>query len=149
MKIARESIYIAIIGLADLVTTMLWVRYHGASEGNPVFAQYLRMGFAWFVLVKLIMLACPLFLLEFARRRRPRFTLRASRFAIGAYCGLYLVGFLHLNPNAIHPTAAEAAVPPAIARSEQNRRHDSAHKRDRKPAIPSKIDSSAQLASAR
>ena len=113
MKIARESIWIAIIGLADLITTVLWVRYHGAHEANPVFAHYLQMGLAWFALMKLVLLAGPIFVLEWARRKNPRFTLRAARFAIGAYCGLYIVGFLHLNPNAVRPQSAMAELPPA------------------------------------
>lgn len=149
MKIARESVYIAVIGVADLVTTLLWVKYHGASEGNPVFSLYLRMGFAWFVLMKLILLACPLFLLEFARRRRPRFTLKASRFAIGAYCGLYVVGFFHLNPNAIHPVSAEASVPPKLAKGEQLRREEARARRDRKPSPQSRLNPRADLASSR
>lgn len=149
MKIARESIYIAVIGIADLITTLLWVKYHGASEANPVFAHYLQMGFGWFALMKLTLLACPLFLLEWARRRRPQFTLKASRFAIGAYCGLYVVGFMHLNPNTIHPASAEASVPPQLARSEINRRHDSPNRRNRKQTLTSRIGEIAQLASAR
>jgi hypothetical protein len=148
MKIARESIYIALIGLADLVTTLLWVHNRGASEGNPVFSQYLRMGFGWFVLMKLILLACPLFLLEFARQRRPQFTLRASRFAIGAYCGLYIVGFLHLNPNAIHPTSAEAAVPPSMVKTEWMYQQEATHRRSPKPSVPHASHAS-ELASAR
>jgi hypothetical protein len=39
MKIAKESILIAIIGIADLITTLTWIHYHGAQEGNPVFAH--------------------------------------------------------------------------------------------------------------
>ena len=112
MKIARESLWIAAIGIADLITTLIWVHYHGAQEGNPVFAHYLRMGIVWFALMKILLLAGPIYLLEWARRRRPRFTLNASRVGIGAYCGMYALGFLHLNPDIIHPTSAVASPGP-------------------------------------
>jgi hypothetical protein len=126
MKIARESIWIAIIGLADLITTVLWIHYHGAAEANPVFAHYLQMGVIWFALMKLFLLAGPIFVLEWARQRRPRFTRVASRFAIGAYCGLYVIGFLRLNPDLIRPASAEAALPPqAMAHKYFRFRHPS------------------------
>ena len=115
MKIAKESVFIAVIGLADLVTTVTWVSYHGAQEANPVFAHYLSMGLGWFALMKLVLLVAPIYLLEWARRRRPKFTLNASRFAIGAYCGLYVIGVAHLNPGMLRPKSAEAAVYPLMS----------------------------------
>lgn len=97
MKLSRESLIIFIIGLADLATTLAWVKMHGAEEANPVFAHYLAMGPLMFALMKLIMLAAPIFLLEWARRHRPVFTVRAARFTIAAYLVLYGVGFVKLN----------------------------------------------------
>jgi len=133
MKIARESVIIAIIGLADLVTTVTWVSYHGAQEANPVFAHYLSLGLGWFAFMKLVLLAAPIYLLEWARRRRPKFTLNASRFAIGAYCGLYVIGVAHLNPGMLRPKSAEASVYPSTAyaiKHQKNRRGAD------KPAVP-------------
>lgn len=109
-SISRESIAIAMIGIADLATTLMWVHQHGAREANPVFAHYLAMGPVWFSLMKLVCLAAPIFLLEWARRRRPKFTLWASRFAITAYVMLYGIGFVRLNGALLRPHEAGAAV---------------------------------------
>jgi hypothetical protein len=109
MRISKESVVIGVIGLADLGTTLLWVRQHGAREANPVFAQYLAMGFSWFVAMKVVFLAAPIFMLEWARIRRPRFTLLASRFAICAYVFMYGVGFVRLNGDLFAQRAANAS----------------------------------------
>src|SRR5438105_4478450 len=74
MKIARESLIIVCIGVVDLATTLYWVHTHGAQEANPLFRHYLAMGPVWFALMKMVLLLAPVFLLEWARRRRPRFT---------------------------------------------------------------------------
>jgi hypothetical protein len=50
-----------------------------------------------------VMLLCPVFLLEWARRRRPLFATWGSRFAIAAYLSLYLVGVVKLNPQFLDP----------------------------------------------
>jgi len=107
-RISKESCIIAAVGIADLVTTLVWVHTHGAQEANPVFAHYLAMGPIWFAAMKLVMLIAPLFLLEWARRRRPRFTQMASRFAIVAYVGMYVVGVARLNPQLFKPAIAHA-----------------------------------------
>jgi len=105
MKISRESIIIAGIGIADLITTLLWVNHHGAQEANPLFRFYLAMGAAWFALMKIVMLAAPILLLEWARSHRPVFTRIASRCAIVGYLGIYVVGVMHLNPNLLKPNS--------------------------------------------
>lgn len=110
MRISKESVVIAVIGLADLGTTLLWVHQHGAQEANPVFAHYLSMGMAYFALMKIICLAAPIFLLEWARVRRPRFTQIASRFAICAYVVMYGIGFVRLNGELFTERSAHASV---------------------------------------
>ncbi len=105
MKIAKETWIILAIGLADLVTTILFIRYHGAQEANPLFKRYWEMGIAAFVGAKVAMLIGPLSVLEWARRRNPRFVSLALRSAIVGYVGMYGVGYARLNyiENA-HPT---------------------------------------------
>jgi hypothetical protein len=97
MKISKESWVILAIGFADLISTLVWVGRHGAGEANPLFAHYLSMGPLWFSLMKVVLLAGPIFILEWAKHRRPRFTRYASRFAIAAYLVMYGVGFYRLN----------------------------------------------------
>lgn len=94
-----ESILLFVIGLADLFTTLNWVNNQGAQEANPIFRFYLSMGPIWFSAMKLICLIAPIFLLEWAARRRPCFTRWASRCAILCYMGMYTVGVLRLNPH--------------------------------------------------
>jgi hypothetical protein len=97
MKISRESWIIAAIGIADLATTLIWVQHHKAMEANPLFARYLAMGVGWFAAMKILLLAAPIVILEWARARRPVFTRWAARFAIVAYVALYGVGVAQLN----------------------------------------------------
>lgn len=99
--LARETWIIAVIGLADLATTLYWVYNHGAQEANPIFARYLAMGPFYFALTKIVMLVAPLFVLEWARRHRPAFTKFALRFAIVAYLGMYSVGVYHANSDSV------------------------------------------------
>jgi hypothetical protein len=102
MKITRESWVLAAIGIADLVTTIVFIEHHGAEEANPLFRHFWEMGLSVFILAKLALLACPLMVLEWARKRSPRFTLRALRGGIAAYILMYGVGFARLNnPQAL------------------------------------------------
>ena len=102
MRLSKESILIIVIGVLDMVSTLAWIQSRGAQEANPVFQYYLALGPFWFAAMKLLLLAGPVFLLEWARRRRPRFALVGSRFAIAAYLLLYVVGVARLNPDLIH-----------------------------------------------
>lgn len=97
MKIARESWIIAAIGVADLITTVLFIRHHGAEEANPLFRHFLEMGLPAFILAKLACVVGPLCILEWARKRRGQFVTLASRSVIAAYLVLYCLGVSQLN----------------------------------------------------
>ena len=97
MKIAWESWVIAALGLADLITTIVFIEHHGAEEANPLFRHLWEMGMFAFIAGKLMLIACPLAVLEWARKRRPRFTMRALRGGIAGYLVLYGIGFVRLN----------------------------------------------------
>jgi uncharacterized membrane protein len=113
MKIARESWVIAVIGLTDLITTIIFIRNHNAAEANPLFRFFWEMGLPAFIFAKFILLFCPLLVLEWARVRRPRLVMQAQRFSIAAYLGLYCIGVYRLNHSSNHTTeiahAQEAA----------------------------------------
>lgn len=102
-RLSRESLFLVIIGLLDLATTLLWTRWHVAEEANPLFRRYLAMGIGWFVLAKLLMLGGPVQILEWARRRRPVFTRWASRAAIIGYVAVYTSGVARLNVEGYAP----------------------------------------------
>lgn len=97
MKIARESWVIAAIGIADLITTIIFIRHHGAQEANPLFRLYWEMGLFAFIAAKMACLLGPIVVLEWARKRNPLFVSRALRGAIAAYLIFYGVGFVRLN----------------------------------------------------
>lgn len=105
MKLAKESWIIVVISLADLITTIVFIRHYGAQEANPLFRPYWQMGLGPFVLAKLACLIGPLMLLEWARRRNPRFVIFAMRTTIASYLLCYGVGFSQLNRP--RPTAYE------------------------------------------
>lgn len=118
-KIARETWVIALIGILDLMTTILFIRHHGAEEANPLFHRYWQMGIPVFVLAKLVLLLIPLAVLEWARQRRPRFVRLALRVGITAYVAMYGVGFTQLNSQAVatkkyEKVAKEAGTAPGV-----------------------------------
>lgn len=97
MKIAKESWILAAIGLADLVTTIIFIKDHGAQEANPLFRRYWDMGIPAFIAAKMVCLLGPLLVMEWARSHSERFVNGALRTAIAGYLLLYCVGYLHLN----------------------------------------------------
>src|ERR1041384_3513719 len=108
-RIATETWIILIVGMLDLATTLIWVGMHGASEANPIFQTYLDHGVAGFIIAKLACLLGPLYILEVARRRRPQFTLWASRLAIACYVLFYAVGVARLNPQVFRTNHTQMA----------------------------------------
>ena len=111
-KIAPESYVLAGVCLLDLLTTLFWVSYRDAAEGNPIMAFYLHHGGTpAFIAAKVVLCAPPLFIAEWARRMRPRFVRSMLRLGIIAYLALYGAGVAQLNQE---PPASPAA-PPAPA----------------------------------
>lgn len=82
------TVLLAIIGLADLLSTLALIRL-GGSEGNPLFAYLLELGVAQFALAKLALLAGPLMLLEYARTKSPSSAEAGTWVAFGFYCLLW------------------------------------------------------------
>ena len=99
MKLSRESLILLIVGLVDLLTTLVWVSHHGAQEGNPIFSYYLTMGPLWFIAMKMVCLLCPILIFEWARNHRPRVARVGARIAIAGYLLFYVVGVARLNPQ--------------------------------------------------
>ncbi len=97
MKLAKETWIIMGIGVADLATTIIFIRQHGAVEANPLFKHYWEMGLVFFIAAKMALLVAPLSLLEWARLHKPRFVSYALRCAIVAYIVMYGIGFVKLN----------------------------------------------------
>lgn len=113
----KESVILIGVCLADLLATLYLVGNHGAMEGNPLMAFYLRAGTGTFVIAKLVLLFLPIFIAEWCRQFRPRFVQRMLQFAIVGYLGLYTTLFLGANYTAL--AAREIHVPPAIETIQQ------------------------------
>ena len=95
--LSTESMVLCGICLADLASTIFLVSYRGAIEGNPLMSYYLDHGIATFILAKLTLFAFPLFIIEWARRHRPKFAIMASRACIGLYLFAYISTVVQLN----------------------------------------------------
>ena len=97
MKPRLQSLALAALGIADLISTLFFIGAANAAEANPLMARILQLGPAAFIQAKLLLLLVPLAILEIARRKNPEFVARAMNAAIVAYVGLYTVGVAHLN----------------------------------------------------
>ncbi|MGQ9790896.1 MAG: DUF5658 family protein [Armatimonadota bacterium] len=107
--ISRESWIIAVICIADLASTLIFVHHHGAMEGNPLMDFYLQKGVLPFILAKSTMFLLPIAIIEWARRHNPDFVQRMARFAIAAYIGLYVV--VVAKENILRPTPPQPVHP--------------------------------------
>ncbi len=105
MRLARETWWLLVIGLADLISTTLLLRSGLVREANPVMAWYLVHFGAWaFCAVKTTMLVCPLVILEWVRRIKPFLGMWALRAALVGYLVLYLGIVWRLNEAHIERT---------------------------------------------
>ena len=118
LRIAPESLILATICLLDLGTTIFWVTYREAMEGNPIMAFYLHHGGTpAFIAAKMVLLTMPLLIAEWARLTNPRFVQRALRVGIAAYLTLYVLGVVHINSDEHSGNPAQAAAEAMTAAS--------------------------------
>src|SRR5207249_10249646 len=81
MKPRAQTVTLAAIGIADLITTLLFVGMANAAEANPLMARFLKMGPIVLIQAKLLMLLIPLVIIEMARRKNPQFVRSAVNVA--------------------------------------------------------------------
>ncbi len=93
-----ETTAVALIGGADLLSTVYLVATRHAYEANPLMASVLHSFGPWgFAFAKFLALAIPLSIAEYARRYRPAFVRSALRVAIAVYVGAYALAFIRYN----------------------------------------------------
>lgn len=119
-KILKENWAILIIGLADLITTIYWIKNHGADEANPLFRYYLELGLPWFAAMKLVLLIGPIVMLEWAWQHRPAFTQLGARFAIVAYLIMYGIGVVRINAHLLDNTTPGLTSANVLARFDRS-----------------------------
>jgi hypothetical protein len=94
------NIAILAVGIADLATTLFWVRTGRATELNPIMAALLGAGILPFVLAKLSTLVAYVTVTEWYRRKHSAgFARMAGNVTVIAYLGIYAVSFVSVNPH--------------------------------------------------
>lgn len=96
-KLARESYILIGLCLADLISTLCVLSSGDAIEGNPIMSAFLALGVVPFIFAKAALVALPLIILEWARRRSPQFVSSMLRLTIVLYLGFYGAGVWRLN----------------------------------------------------
>jgi membrane-bound metal-dependent hydrolase YbcI (DUF457 family) len=97
IRIGRGSWVLLAICLVDLVTTVIAVGLWGVEEANPFMAFFLDKGLAVFCAAKLTSFIPAVLVLEWYRRRNPRFVSTILKGAVAAYATLYIVLFWAVN----------------------------------------------------
>lgn len=87
-KVHLSTIVLVSIGLFDLVSSLIWL-HMGYAEGNPIFARLAAFGAVPFAVGKILLLAGPVLLLEFARKHHPKSAEQGTWIAAVAYGALY------------------------------------------------------------
>lgn len=96
-EVRLSTLALVTIGMFDLVTTLMWLHL-GFGEGNPAFAAIAQnWGSVGLALAKLLFLAAPIALLEYARQRRPVSAELGTWVAAGLYGFLYASHLIQLG----------------------------------------------------
>lgn len=85
-----ESIMLAVVCLADMLSTLYWVHTHQATEANPWMAHWLHQGDFAFCATKLLSFVPFLLVAAYYRPRRPRLIAVALRGTIVLYLAIYV-----------------------------------------------------------
>ena len=96
-KLSRGNMVLGIICTMDLLSTLYLYLANRMVEANPVMAFLLSKGLFWFVIIKLLSYVPAVYVLEWYRRRDPKFAGLMTRAAIGGYLGIYVLGILTIN----------------------------------------------------
>ena len=95
IRLARETRILLVICAVDIALTVWLVTTRRGTEGNPIMSYYLHSGWGALLSAKLVLVAMPIFIAEWALRYRPRFVRRALQFAIVVYLAAYAVAFVN------------------------------------------------------
>jgi hypothetical protein len=114
--LARESFVLVGLCVADLASTLWLVSRGAAVEGNPAMGAFLSIGVVPFIAAKIALVALPLGILEWARRRQPEFVNSMLRLTIVLYIGVYGAGVWRLNADKARLAHADSTYEAAIER---------------------------------
>jgi uncharacterized membrane protein len=98
VRILPANALLIAVGLADLLSTLFWLRTGQAIEMNPVMAAVLHAGLGAFILVKLSTLVAYVSVVEWYRRHRnPAFARLVGSITLIGYVGIYAISFCFVN----------------------------------------------------
>lgn len=97
MRIAKETWLLALICMADMVSTAWLLSANSAVEANPVMRFYVDLGVPTFIVVKSLLIFAPLYLLEMLKRHKPKFIVALLRVGIVGYVFIYGAGVIQAN----------------------------------------------------
>ena len=98
VRILPANAFLIAVGLADLLSTLFWLKTGQAIEVNPVMAAVLRAGLGAFIIVKLSTLVAYVGMMEWYRRRHnPAFARLVGSITLFGYVGIYAVSFCVVN----------------------------------------------------
>ena len=101
-RIFNWNLAVFMIGLIDLITTLVWIHNGSAIEFNPIMAWVLSFGIIAFILTKLLTISIYIFVLEWYRKRdNTTFSYNIARFTVFAYLGIYFISFITVNSTLI------------------------------------------------
>jgi hypothetical protein len=85
---------LAAVAMLDLVTTLLFLKL-GFREGNPLFAWLFQLGVGAFISGKVVLLAIPIMLLQYARQFNAKSAEQGTWLAVVFYCAFYALSIAH------------------------------------------------------
>ncbi len=97
IRILPGTALLLIVGLLDLLTTLIGLRDGCIIEANPLMNGLLVHSLAAFVSVKLLTLMAFVIVIEWYRRHSTRAASAVSVFTVSAYLLIYLICFWHVN----------------------------------------------------
>jgi len=101
-RILPVNAALVVIGLIDLLTTLVWLHTGHAIEINPIMAAVLRAGVGVFVALKLFTLAAYVAVMEWYRRRRSAsFAYLVGRITLFSYAAIYALSFACVNSGLV------------------------------------------------
>lgn len=97
MRVSTQCVLLALVGLADLCSTVVLVQSGAAYEANPIMRALIPYGWLVFALVKASTLAAFVSLITWYRQRNPRLGSLIETCTLVGYITLYASVFSVIN----------------------------------------------------
>ncbi len=96
-SVSIQTILLAAIGLADLISTIVLLQLGLAEEANPLMRALLPFGWPVFVTVKCATLVAYFYTITWYRQRHPRKASFIENAALASYLFVYITLFTTIN----------------------------------------------------